>query len=134
MTWRRRRASVVAFDGTRTLVMLRRKQGREYATLVGGGVEEGETPEQAALRELYEEATLTGTIVEQLPDAVAGEQMVFLVRAHGSPTLGGPEQQRSNPWNRYTPAWVELSRLDEIGLRPRGAVEIIRNAHAGRDS
>ena len=65
----RRRASVVAFSGNRTLVMLRRRGGRDYATLIGGGIEEGETPEQAVLRELREEACLEGTIVRRLPDA-----------------------------------------------------------------
>lgn len=134
MTGRRRRASVIAFDGDRTLVMLRRKQGLDYATLIGGGIEEGETPEQAALRELYEEATLTGTIVEQLPDAVPDEQLVFLVRAQGQPALGGPEQGRSNSWNRYIPSWVGVSEIDDIGLRPRGVVDIIRTAYARKAS
>lgn len=127
---RRVRASVVAFDGDRTLVMLRRKQGREYATLVGGGVEPGESPQQAALRELWEETSLTGTVVRQLPDVVEGEQHAFLVRCSGEPRLGGPEEERSNPWNRYVPTWVELSRLDEIGLRPHGAAAAVRAAKA----
>jgi len=40
--------------------------GREFFSIPGGGIEEGETPEQTVLRELKEECGLGGTIVKPL--------------------------------------------------------------------
>lgn len=41
-------------------------KGRDFFNLPGGGIEEGEKPEEAALRELKEETNVTGKILRPL--------------------------------------------------------------------
>ena len=56
---------IVARDGKLLLVKHRYGEQSHYCT-PGGGIEPGETPAQAALRELREECCLEGTILKQL--------------------------------------------------------------------
>lgn len=57
-------AAVVRDD---TILMLHYRSGeRDHWTLPGGGIEPGETPEQAVVRELQEETCVQGTVVRPL--------------------------------------------------------------------
>ena len=59
------RAQCIVHRGNRLLMVKHRHQGLEWWCLPGGGVEEGETPAEAVVRELREECNVEGTVVRQ---------------------------------------------------------------------
>lgn len=59
------RAQCIVTRGRLILMAKHSQDGLEWWCLPGGGIEPGETPEQAALRELGEECGVTGRIVRQ---------------------------------------------------------------------
>lgn len=62
----RNRASAIVFRGDKILMEKVTYRGNTFHIVPGGGIEEGETPEEAAIRELSEECGVTGEIVRPL--------------------------------------------------------------------
>lgn len=115
---RRDRAQALVVRNEKILMVKHRLSGREFYCLPGGGVEENETYEQAALRELSEESLVIGKIIRKLsiqfkPDN-KGEVHTFLVEIEEGavPGIGiDPEL----PKEEQSIIGVEWLALDEIG-------------------
>jgi ADP-ribose pyrophosphatase YjhB (NUDIX family) len=107
------------------LVMHRNKFGTEYYTLPGGGIDPGETPEQALLRELAEETGVAVAInrlviVEEAGDPY-GTQAIYLCDYQaGEPALH-PESEDAQinalGQNLHTPMWLPLERLATVPFK-----------------
>lgn len=92
------------------LMVNHQHDGRSYWTLPGGGVEPGETAEEAVMREAWEETGLTTRVVDLLYRitylSTAGKEVVercFLLEAIGDadPALGyDPELSGKQPMLR----------------------------------
>ncbi|GGK37401.1 DNA mismatch repair protein MutT [Deinococcus malanensis] len=112
------------------LLMRRRKEGRVYATLPGGGIEEGETPAQACARELLEEVNLEVDVLEEvltLENQGNQEHYFRVVWRSGEMRLGdGPEGVRHSEQNWYNPEWVSVDDLDGVNLVPAELHPLIR--------
>lgn len=63
---KRNRSQAVVCRNGKLLLVEHRMKGRDFFNLPGGGIEEDETPAEAALRELSEEAGVEGHVIRPL--------------------------------------------------------------------
>ncbi|GGM15833.1 NUDIX hydrolase [Deinococcus aerophilus] len=125
----RSRAVGILIQNHQVLLMLRRKEGRAYATLPGGGIEAGETPAEACARELLEEVNLVVDVHEEvltLDNLGSREHYFRVTHRSGEMQLGnGPEGVRHSPENSYDPQWVDVGALDAVNLMPPAARPLV---------
>lgn len=123
------RSAAVIVEGDHLLVIARRKDGRDYCVLPGGGVEESESLQDACLRELLEETGLRGSIAGSLnvPVHVDASVVYSVVRVDSRDvSLGDPERERMSESNWYEPRWLPVGSLEDIVLVPDSARRAVR--------
>ena len=119
---KRDRSQSMVIRGNRILLVEHQLFGRDFFNLPGGGIEENETPEQAALRELEEECQIKGTLVRPLtveykPD-LESRVFTFLVEIpEDAVAKAGIDPEL--PANEQSIIGVKWMRLDEIAERDR---------------
>lgn len=119
---KRDRSQSMVIRGNRILLVEHQLFGRDFFNLPGGGIEENETPEQAALRELEEECQVKGTLVRPLtveykPD-LESRVFTFLVEiSEDAVAKAGIDPEL--PANEQSIIGVKWMRLDEIAERDR---------------
>lgn len=69
------RAQCIVIRENKILMVKHRDDEGEYFCIPGGRIEEGETPEQAAIRELQEECCVLGKIVKKTSEYVGPFEM-----------------------------------------------------------
>lgn len=119
---KRDRSQSMVIRGNRILLVEHQLFGRDFFNLPGGGIEENETPEQAALRELEEECQVKGTLVRPLtaeykPD-LESRVFTFLVEIpENAVAKAGIDPEL--PADEQSIIGVKWMRLDEIAERDR---------------
>ena len=110
---------LILFRDNKLLVIQRDKFGSKYNVLVGGGVEMGESPEQALVREAQEE---TGLVIKDFrlvfieeAGKPYGTQQIFLCKDPGGEIALQNDSiehwLNTNTQNKYTPMWLPLAEL-----------------------
>ena len=114
------RAGIVLMQAGKVALIERHRAGLDYFVFPGGGVDEGETPEQAAVREAKEELGIEVAIKQKVAEILLGQrsrQLYFLVEQTGGEfgTGVGEEYTESDPDDPdegvYIPIWMPVEEL-----------------------
>lgn len=132
----RKAVRAIVIKDNQLLVMARNKFGQEYLTLPGGGIDVGETPEQALLRELAEETCITVTIerlvyVEEAGDPFGTQYIYLCSYGAGEPALH-PDSDEAKiqqlGQNLYTPLWVSLAEVADKPFKSERLKRVVLEA------
>ena len=99
--------AIIARDGAVLMIRRRQKEGELLWAFPGGGVEAGETPEQAAVREVGEEVGMTVAADRVLGERVhpkTGRAMVYTACTvvDGEPTVLDAEEIAEVAWVKHS--------------------------------
>ena len=120
-------ARAITFIDDNVLLIERfRKENGEmlhYFTIPGGGVEEGESFMEAAIRETMEETCCNIEVLKTLEVEDFGSGICHWFYAKyisGTPTLGGEEKERNNPDNSFKVVLINMNDIDNINILGAG--------------
>lgn len=117
----RNRGSVILVENKKVALIKRTRNNSTYYVFPGGGIEKGETPEGAAVRESLEELGVH-ICIEDSFDQVQydGTQYYFLGSIIGGTFgTGNGEELSSGDRGDYEPIWVDIDNLNKIDVRPK---------------
>jgi 8-oxo-dGTP diphosphatase len=116
------RAGIVLIEDNKVALIERYRAGLHYFVFPGGGVDEGESPEQAAIRETMEELGLEVAIKHKVAEVHLGQrslQVYFLVEQMGGQFGSGTGEEftASDPDDpeegNYFPIWMPINELPQ---------------------
>jgi len=133
----RTRAGIILVENDKVALIERHRAGLDYYVFPGGGVDEGETPEQAAVREAMEELGVDVRIKQKV--AVLhfdlSTQVYFLAERIGGEFGSGTGEEftDSDPDNPeegvYIPIWMPIGELPlHEKVFPESVAKLLLNA------
>jgi len=115
------RAGVVLIEDDKVSLIERFRSGNHYYVFPGGGVDEGETPQEAAVREMEEETGLRVTVKQEVAEIhfdLSTQHYFLAERVSGEYGTGtGEEFTDADPDDPmegiYIPIWMPVEELSE---------------------
>ena len=127
----RDRGSVVLIENKKIGLIKRIREDSVYYVFPGGGIKEGETPEEGAKREALEEVGVEVEIHECIAKVnFNGTQYFFLAEImEGIFGVGKGEEYIDENRNRgtYLPTWIDIDELKSIDVKPKEMALTIQN-------
>lgn len=125
---------MVLVEDDKVALIERFRDGKHYFVFPGGGVDEGETPVQAAIREMEEETGLRVTVKRKLAEIHFGLsiQHYFQVECLGGEFGSGTGEEYTDAdpdhpaQGVYIPIWMPLANLSgRENVYPAEIVELV---------
>jgi len=126
----RNRSGIILIEKDKLALIERHRAEKHYFAFPGGGIDAGETPEQAAIREAEEELGIKVEIKQKIAEIFFNEniQYYFLAkRLSGEFGTGtGDEYGVYNPIHgTYLPTWLPLADVPTHNILPRELAEVV---------
>ncbi len=118
------RGTALVCKENKFLMIFRCKNNSEYYVLPGGHVEDGETSEEATIRELFEETSIIAEVDKKIitfKDANGRTHQIFLCKyISGTPKMSdnSVEVERASEVNIYKPMWVDKYEIKSFSIWP----------------
>ena len=125
---RNRGAAIIVQEGKIALIK-RIREEETYYVFPGGGIEEGETPEEATKREVYEELGVH-IKVEHLIAKVKYKGNEYYYVAYITGRVFGSGTAEEFQWEgrgSYIPLWLPINELEKVNIKPYEVVGNIFN-------
>lgn len=133
----RTRAGIILIEDDKVALIERHRAGLDYYVFPGGGVDEGETSEQGAIRETMEELGVEVAIKQKVAiiHFTQSTQVYYLVEHVGGEfgTGTGEEFTDSDPDNPeegvYIPIWMPIDELSQHEkVFPESVAKLVLNS------
>ena len=129
------RSAAILIQNNSLALMERHRDGRHYFSFPGGGVDEGETPEQAVVREAHEELGIEVKVIRLAAEVwFNGKQQFFFIVEQTGGTFGtGAGEEFASGLDpargTYDPIWMPLEQVTAQNVLPKQVAELVAKSH-----